>query len=243
TLVLKSCYPSASCTSAASFATISTNAGAPTIVIPSPGVNNGTYTASLALFVSNSTTFSGSDSATLSYLVYDNSNTLQETKTLQLNSPTENVQSAVRLNLGSAAGGLTISPASDFSMNFGNVNALGIGPAAGLTVVSVSGGVIYSTPYLLQPSFSGISAAAATLKVYVSLNFVHPAILELRDATSSGGPYTAISTIAGSPTTLTTASSASSVTRYLGLFVSNANGGSAFTGADSATLTYTLTAP
>jgi hypothetical protein len=81
------------------------------------------------------------------------------------------------------------------------------------------------------------------LKLYVSLDFVHPLILEARDAASPGGPYTAISKSSGSQTTLTSAASASSVTRYLGLFVKDSNGPTAFSGADSATLTYTLTAP
>jgi hypothetical protein len=76
------------------------------------------------------------------------------------------------------------------------------------------------------------------------MDFAHPAILELRDAALAGGPYTAISKIAGAPTSLTTtAGSGTGLTRYLGLFVSNANGAGTFTGADSATLTYTLTVP
>jgi len=244
TLILKSCYPSASCTSAANYTTISTNAASPTMIIPPPGVGNGTYTASLALFVSDSTSFTGSDSATLSFLTYNSTGTtLKETNTLVLNTPSENVQSAVRLNLATSPAGLTISAAADFSVNFGNVNALGIGPGAGLTVVPSSGGVIYSTPYLLQPAFSGFASSAATLKVYVSLDFVHPLILEARDASSSGGPFTAISKSSGSQTTLTSAASGGSVTRYLGLFVKDSNGPTAFSGADSATLTYTLTAP
>jgi hypothetical protein len=64
------------------------------------------------------------------------------------------------------------------------------------------------------------------------------------DAAASGGPYTAISTSAGSPTQITTsAASRSPLTRYLGLLVSNINGVSAFTGADTAALTFTLTVP
>ena len=163
---------------------------------------------------------------------------------LQLNSPSEVVQSAIQLLAASAPSGLTISPASDFSINYGNVNGIGIGPSAGLSVVSSAGGVIYSTPYQLQPKFSGQSSTTSSLSVYLSTAFVHPSILKLEDAAVSAGPYTAISLTSGSPTVLSTsASSGSTITRYLGLFVSNINGASAFRGTDNATLTYTITAP
>jgi hypothetical protein len=42
---------------------------------------------------------------------------------------------------------------------------------------------------------------------------------------------------------LSSATSGTNVTRYLGLFVSNANGSGTFTGADVSTLTYTLIVP
>jgi len=247
-LILKSCYPSSSCTSAASYGAVSTSSASPTPVISAPGLNNSTVTASFALFVSNTSGtgfFSGTDTAAVTFLVYDASNmSLKHTYVLNLTSPATNVQTAVRLTLGTASGGVTISPASDYSMSYGNVNGLGIGPSSGLTVVSASGGVIYTTPYLLQPSFSSFSTSTATLKAYVSLDFVHPAIVEMRNASSSGGPYAAISKSSGSQTSLTaTAASGTAVTRYLGLFVANTNGASAFTGADNARLTYTLTAP
>jgi len=249
-LQLRSCYPS--CTGAASFTTLSTNSGAPTTIIGVPGVLNGTYTASLALFVSNvsgSGAFSGPDSATITFQVYayssdSHTSILKESDTLSLSNPSENVQTAVQLTLATAPGGLTISPAADFSVNYGNVNGLGIGPNTGETTVSASGGIIYSTPYWIQPTFAGFSTSTATVKAYVSSTFVHPTILSLYDATASGGPYSAISTSSGSPTALTSsASSGSNVTHYLGLFVSSANGAGIFTGADNATLTYTLTAP
>jgi hypothetical protein len=136
-------------------------------------------------------------------------------------------------------------------MNFGNVNGLGLGtPSAGLTVGSATGGVIYRTPYLIQPSFSSFLSTTASVRVYVSTDFLHPSALELRDAAASGGPYTAISKLSGSPTSITSsASSGSTLTRYLGLFVSASSGPGAFPGTaggsapDSATLTYTLIVP
>ena len=63
----------------------------------------------------------------------------------------------MRLTLATATGGLTISPGADFSMDFGSVNGLGFSPSAGLTTVAATGGVVYSTPYLLQPAFSAFT--------------------------------------------------------------------------------------
>ena len=253
-LYLLSCYPSAGCTTGGSYTTISTSAATPTTIIAAPGVTNGTYMASLALFVSNANgggTFTGSDTATLSFTATDLNNSNTSTVTLALNTPNETVQTALQLLLATTPGGLTISPASDFSANYGNANGLGIGtPSSGLTVVSVAGGVIYSTPYQLQPSFSSLASTTGSVSIYVSTAFAHPNTLTLKDAASSGGPYTSISTSSSSPTSITTsASSGSTITRYLGLFVSSSNGAGAFpgtagaSGADAATLTYTFTVP
>jgi len=253
-LYLLSCYPSSGCTTGGSYTTISTSAAAPTAVIASPGVANGTYTASLALFVSNSNgggTFTGADTATLTFKATDLTSLATSTVTLTLNTPNETVQTALQLLLATAPGGLTISPASDFSANYGNMNGLGVGtPSSGLTLVSATGGVIYSTPYHLQPSFSSFSSTTGSISIYVSIAFAHPNTLTLKDAASSGGPYTSISTSSGSPTSITTsANSGSTITRYLGLFVSSSNGAGAFpgtsgaSGTDAATLTYTFTVP
>jgi hypothetical protein len=170
-------------------------------------------------------------------------NSLIETLTLTLNSNT--LQDAVQLQLATAASGLTITPASDYSMNFGNVNALGIGPGAGLTTSAQAGGIIYSTPYNVLPAFSAFSSTTASIKVCVSTTFTHSAILRLEDSsTGSSGTFSNISTACGAATSLTgSAANRSTITRYLGLFVSNVNGATAFNGTDTATLTYTLTVP
>jgi hypothetical protein len=216
--------------------------------VPSPGIGNTSVNAGLGIFLpdnNGASAYTGNDTATLTFTLKDaSSGTTYDTQTVYLQIPQETVQDAVQLTLGSAPGGATIATAADFSLNFGNVNALGIGPGAGLTTNSVAGGMMYHTPYLIQPAFSGMSSTTATVKVYVSTNFAHPALLTLNDATSTGGPYSAISTAAGAPTQITaSAVNRSSITRYLGLFVSNINGAGAYTGSDSATLTFTLTVP
>ena len=199
----------------------------------------------LGLFVSNQNgagAVTGSATATITFRT-TTGNKVQDTDTLVLNNPLEQVQTAVRLTLGTAPGGRAVSAASDFALNYSTVNGLGIAPASGFSVVSAANGVVYSTPYLLQPSFAGFSSTTATLKAFVSVDFANPSQLELRDS-ATGTTFGALSKVSASPTTLTsTAASGSSVTRYLGLFVSNANGASIFTGADNATVTFTLVVP
>jgi hypothetical protein len=234
-----------SCASAANYSAVSTNSGSPTSIVPFPGQHNTTATAYLAIFVSGqngASAFTGTDTATVTLFVSDG-HTLAHTYTLALNNPNENMQTAVSLGLATAAGGRTISSGSDFSLSYGTVNGLGISPGAGLSVSSVTGGQLYSTPYLLQPSFAGFSSTTGTLTGYVSTDFAHPSQLELRDS-SSGVSYSAISKSSGSQTTFSSsATSASTITRYLGLFVAGTNGGTVFTGADNATVTYTLVVP
>jgi len=248
-LIMQSCPSSSSCNASGNFSAISLNAGAPTTVIAAPGISNQTVTVGLAIFVpdnNGAASFTGVDTARITLTATDTTNNKNfATAEIRLDTPVgETVQNAVRLNLATATGGLTISPGADFSMNFGNVNGLGFGPHAGLTTVAAAGGVVYSTPYILQPSFSAFRSTTATIKTFVSTTFAHPTILILRDAAASAGPYTNIGTTAGTATQITAAAAdRSSITRFLGLFVSNTNGATAFRGSDSATLTFTMTVP
>jgi hypothetical protein len=202
----------------------------------------GTVEVWLGVFVSSTNGangHTGADQIKITFTVTDSNNGKTGTSvfTLKLTA-----QTAVEMSLTTAAGGLTVSPASDFTMNFLNVNGLGINPAAGLTATSVSGGYVYHTPYTITPIFSGFTAAAtATVKIQLSTNFGSPTMIYLEDSASAGGPYSAIPTTA--QTITTTAGSNTGLTRYLGLFVSNANGTGTFTGTDSSSLTYTLTVP
>ena len=248
-LVLQSCPSNSTCNASGNFSAISTVAGAPTTVVPAPGINNQTVTAGLGIFLPDNdgaAAFTGLDTARITLTATDTTNNKTiGTVEIRLDTPQgETVQNAVRLTLATATGGLTVTPSSDFSMNFGSVNGLGFGAGVGLTTVASAGGVIYSTPYLLQPAFSDFASTTATIKTFVSTTFAHPAILVLRDAAASAGPYNNIGTTAGTATQITnTAADRSSVTRFLGLFVSNVNGATVFTGSDSATLTFTLTVP
>ncbi|HWG39923.1 MAG TPA: hypothetical protein VN658_05205 [Candidatus Acidoferrales bacterium] len=248
-LILESCPSSSTCNASGNFSAISLLAAAPTAVVAAPGITDQTVTAGLAIFVpdnNGASSFTGVDTARITLTATDTTNNKNfATAEIRLDTPVgETVQSAVRLTLASATGGLTITPGADFSMNFGFVNGLGFNPGAGLTTVAAAGGVVYSTPYVLQPAFSAFRSTTATIKTFVSTTFAHPTVLILRDAAASAGPYNNIGTTAGTATQITTAApDRSSITRFLGLFVSNTNGAAAFQGSDSATLTFTMTVP
>src|SRR5947208_16697702 len=102
--------------------------------------------------------------------------------------------------------------------------------------------MVYSAPYLLQHAFVDQTSTACTIKVALTTNFVHPALLKLNDAAAINGPFTQIT---AAPITITApAANRCTITRYVGLFVSNTNNCAGFfTGADNDTLTFTLTVP
>lgn len=243
-LILESCPSSSTCNASGNYAAMSLNNGAPTTVVPAGG--NQTVTAGLAVFIpdnNGATAFTGLDTVRITLTSTDQNNGKTATVEIRLDTPQgETVQSAVQLTLATATGGLTVNSAADYAMNFGSVNGLGVNPAGGLTANSVAGGVVYSTPYLLQPAFGDQTSTNATIKVALTTNFAHSSILNLDDASALTGPFTQIT---ATPITITnTAASRGSITRYLGLFVSNTNNGVGFfTGSDSATLTFTLTVP
>ncbi len=248
-LQVESCPVQGACSVASGFAVMPTASAAEIDVVS--GVLTGTSSASLGLFVSNvngGAAFTGNDTAEITFHTYTNLGPLglflSDTTILKLNTPVVTVQTAIRLQLATAPGGATISAGSGYALAAGNVNGLGINPPSGFRVVTsgVSGGVIYSTPYLINPTFSGFTTLTGSVKVYVSVNFAHPSTVQLRDSPDNL-VFSAISTNVGSQTNIASASPTLTLTRYLGIFVSSANGAGTFRGADSAQLTYTLTVP
>ena len=246
--IVQNCPSTATCTTSGGYGTMSTVQGAPSTVVASLG--NATVTAGIGIFLPDNdgaAAFSGVDnSAIVTYVMRDTSNNQTlATATWSFNAtPNNTVQTAVQLTLASATGGITVTTANDYAMNFGNVNGIGIGPATGLTTVGATGGVVYSTPYLLQPVFTDFKSTTGTIKVFVSTNFAHPAAMQIRDGAASAGPFNAIGLTTGTATQITnTAADRSSITRFFGLFVSNVNGTTSFRGSDNATLTFTMTVP
>jgi hypothetical protein len=165
------------------------------------------------------------------------------------------VQKAIRLTLtqGANAGACAMTAASDYSITFGNVDALGIStPTCGAKFSPTTPGTsaaAYYTDYQLTPLFSNQSSATANVAAYVSTNFATLSnVLAVVSANSSPGnigALSAISTNAASPTSLGSGmASGTAITRYIGVSVQPTNSGSAtVSGSDSAVVTYTMTVP
>jgi hypothetical protein len=243
---MDSCPSNSSCNSSGQYSALSLLVASPTTVGVAGMANNVAVTGGLAIFVPDNdgaSAFAGLNTVTITFKLTESVNGNTSTVKLALTATT---QTAVQLTLQSAPGGATINPGgtTDYALGFGNVNALGIGPGAGFTTTLVAGGIIYDTPILINPAFAEFTSTTASVSVYVSRDFAHPAILSLQGALASAGPYVAISKNVGAQTqATTTGADRSSLTGYLGLFVSNVNGATAYTGSDSATLTFTMTVP
>jgi hypothetical protein len=148
-------------------------------------------------------------------------------------------QSALQIDIATDAGGATVTGATGenstgvFSVSFGNVNGLGIGsPTSGVSITSRdSSGTLYTSPIKLTPYFSGFTSTTATVKVYQDATASANSQAAVREG-SAPGSVAAVPTSAGAANTVTsTAASGTDITRYVGLFISNANGGSSVTGA------------
>lgn len=165
------------------------------------------------------------------------------------------VQKAIALTLsqGATAGACNVATASDYSISFGNVDALGINtPTCGASFLPTTPGVspsAYYTDYKLTPMFTNQSSTTATVTAYVSTNFATlSSILSVVQASSAPaniGALSAMSTSSGSPTSIgTTLASGTAITRYIGVTVQPTNSGSStVSGSDTATITYTMTVP
>lgn len=161
---------------------------------------------------------------------------------------TATAQSALQIDISTATSGATVTGAVNenstglFSLAFGNVNGLGIGtPSTGVTITSRdSTGTLYTSPIKLTPYFSGFTSTTATVKVY-------------QDATTSANSQSAVregaaaASVAAVPiTSLTantvsaTATHATDITRYVGLFISSANGVTKVTGALAPKIIYEI---
>jgi hypothetical protein len=262
-LVMYACpYPS-TCTSFAQYSAMSTNSGAPTFMIPQPGITkNTTVSVGIAIWVPDNNgagAFSGTDSVTMQFLAFDfdNANAQLDNNTFRLNNPVETLQSAVRLTLstGTAATAHCAFTATggtpDYTMSFGNVDALGINtPTCGSLFAPATPGssnAIYWSDYNLTPAFSDQTSTTGTLKASVTVNFATTNVFVVRDAANSSAvptsaaQFTALST--GVPDTIATdAANRTAVTRFLGIAVTPANG-AGLSGAKTATVTFQLTVP
>jgi len=159
-------------------------------------------------------------------------------------------KNALQLDITTAAGGAAVTGATGnnstgvFSLDFGDVNGLGLGAptVAGVSVAVQAGGALYTTPITLTPRYSGHDNASSSISVLLDGT---AGDAQGRAATREGAA--AASVVAPSavvPNIFTNAASnGTAVTRYVGYFVSNANGAGAVTGAMSSRLIYEITIP
>jgi hypothetical protein len=165
---------------------------------------------------------------------------------------TVTVQKAIQLTLSQGTGCTLGNTGADYSIAFGNVDALGIStPTCGTVFAPTTPGVTPSaiyTDYKLTPAFSGqTTTTGGTITAYVSTNFTNPTVLAVVQSSTAPagiGSLTAMSLTSSTPTSVGTAVvSGTAITRYIGVQVSVQNSASPFTSGDSAIVTYTLTAP
>lgn len=156
----------------------------------------------------------------------------------------------LQVDVSTAPGGATVNGQTGllstgvFNVNFGNVNGLGIGPRpAGVSITRGASGTLYSTPILITPVWTCIlTCPTGTITLW----------LDAAQGTSTGraavregsSPGSATSVNASPPKTITTtASTGVPITRYIALFVSNANGAGRVSGAMTARVIYQISIP
>ena len=153
------------------------------------------------------------------------------------------IQDAVQLTLSTGSGGCTISAGggTDYQISFGNVNGLGAGtPTCGSVNTVTASNAQYITSYTLTASYAGFTTYSSAAVTLTTAGFTHSSLLTLGESATSNGTYTNIPA-SGTSLSIAATSSGTAITRYLGLTVANTNGGSAFQGSDTATVTFTLT--
>ncbi|HEV8592714.1 MAG TPA: hypothetical protein VGQ55_11470 [Pyrinomonadaceae bacterium] len=150
---------------------------------------------------------------------------------------TATVQTAVLLNLSTGSGGATVSGNSLtglFSVNFGNINGLGLGtPAAGVTVVADGSGALYKTPINLTPVYSGFVTETATITVEQSAGGDTALAREGNSSISAGSTVSTTTPAA----VASGAASGTAFERWVGMYAARNEAA----GAKSATLIYTIT--
>lgn len=172
-----------------------------------------------------------------------NTNTVSPTASVHVN-----VQNAIQLTLATGTGcAVTAGGGTDYSMNFGSVDALAItAPACGSKFAPTTPGTtnaVYYSDYQLTPVFSSQSVSTNTLTAYVSSPFAKAtlSVVQSNAAPAGIGNMTPMSKVVGAQTNIATnAVSGTALTRYIGVSVAPTNG-PGMTGADAATITYTLT--
>ena len=152
---------------------------------------------------------------------------------------------SIQLSIETASGGATVSGSGGaFSVSFDGVNGLGIStPASGVSVSTSSGGATYTTPVIIRATFTGCSppGATKTITVYQDATASSQSQSAAREGSSSGSVVTVPASQASATIVTSSPASGAAITRYVGVFVGNANGGSAVTGTLAPKFIYQFT--
>jgi len=157
------------------------------------------------------------------------------------------VENAVQLTLSTVAGNcaITAGGGTDYAVDFGTLNGLGIASTSGGTTCASAPTVTatdatYTTQYQVTPKYSGFSNAGAHINITAPA-FATVASLTLKEGPTAG-PLVAVP-VSGTTDQIVVASSGTPITRMLGITVANTNGAGTLTGSDSTTVTFTMTIP
>src|SRR5215468_8836439 len=179
-----------------------------------------------------------------------NTNTVSPTLQVSIN-----IQKAVRLTLSTGTAAVAHCALvnnggnPDYTMNFGTGDALGINAGNCNLFGPVNPGVdsaIYWSDYNLTPVFTNQSTTNNTITAQVTTNFTAANASIVRDSANSNtipasaAQFTAMG-VAAADTIATNAANHTAITRFIGVAVAPTNGAGTLTGAQSATVTFTLT--
>ena len=182
-------------------------------------------------------------------------------------SPTMNMSATIQkavsltLNTGATAGisHCTVTAAGgspDYSLDFGTVDALGINAGNCNKFNPAAAGVndaIYWSDYQLLPVYTSHKVfAGTTVTAQVTTDFAAPHnVFIVRDTSSSNaatvttpsgvGNFTALSTASADTIGASGVVSGTALTRFIGVEVTPANAANVLQGAQTATVTFTLT--
>src|SRR5215469_4840465 len=179
-----------------------------------------------------------------------NTNTVSPTLQVSIN-----IQKAVRLTL--STGTAVVAHCAvvnnggnpDYTIDFGTGDALGINAGNCNLFGTANPGVdsaISWSDYNLTPVFTNQSTTNNTITAQVTTNFTAANASIVRDSANSNtipasaAQFTAMG-VAAADTIATNAANHTAITRFIGVAVAPTNGAGTLTGAQSATVTFTLT--
>ena len=153
----------------------------------------------------------------------------------------------ITLVIQTGAGGATVTGSGGvYSVSFGNVNGLGIGTLSPGVSMSKSGsGATYTTPITIRTTFTNCSGGLQHQIISVSQASTTSAASQTaaREGASAGSVISVPVSPAAGTTILSVNGNVTNqtLTRVVGLFVSNANGAARVTGALAPKFIYQVT--